>query len=267
MDDSFLIWKKSEEDLRKLHLLLNNLHENIKFTIESSHEKPPFLDVLLYKQGNSLNTDIFYEETDTNQYLNFNSCHPKHTKTNVPYCLARRICSIVSYEERRKKRLLELEEFLERQNYPRNVILKGIEKATSLSVAELRSRKEKIENEKALPLVITHNPNNPQVINKIKRDIQFLNNSEKMKSILENMKLIVSHRQPKNLKKQLTQARFISEKIPNTVTKCGETRCGTGNLLITGNSIKLKNNKVWGNKVTHELQIQKYNLHCCVLKM
>ena len=66
-----------------------------------------------------------------------------------------------------------------------------------------------------------------------------------MKSTLENTKLIVSRRQPKNLKKQLTQARFISEKIPNTVTKCGETRCGTCNLLITGNSMKLKNNKVW----------------------
>ena len=58
-------------------------------------------------------------------------------------------------------------------------------------------------------------------------------------------KLIVSCRQPKNLKKRLTQARFISEKIPNTKTKCGETRCGTCKLLITGNSIKLRNNKVW----------------------
>ena len=47
----------------------------------------------------------------------------------------------------KKKRLLELEEFLEQQNYPRNVILKGIEKATSLSMAELRAPKEKIENE------------------------------------------------------------------------------------------------------------------------
>ena len=220
-------------------------HENITFTIESNHEKLPFLDVLLYKQGNSVNMDIFYKEMDTNQYLNFNSCHPKHTETNVPYCLARRICSIVSDEERRKKRLLELEEFLERQNYHRNVILKGIEKATSLSVAELRSPREKIENEKALPLVITHNPNSAQVINKIKRNIQFLNNSEKMKSIIKNTKLIVCHRQPKSLKKQLTQVRFISEKIPNTVTKCSETRCGTCNQLITGNSIKLKTNKVW----------------------
>ena len=143
--------------------------------------------------------DIF----DTNQYLNFNSCYPKHTKTNVPYCLVRWICSIVSYEERRKKWLLELEEYLEWQNYPRNVILKGIEKATSLSVAERRSPKEKIENEKALLLVITHNPNNPPVINKIKCDIQFLNNSEKMKSVLENMKLIVTCQQPKKLEEMI----------------------------------------------------------------
>ena len=198
MDDCFLIWKKYEEDLRKLHLLLNNLHENIKFTIKSNHEKLPFIDVLLYKQGNSLSMDIFYKKTDTNQYLNFNSCHAKHTKINVPYCLARRICSIVSDEERRKKRLLELEEFLERQNYLRNVILKGIDNATSLSVAELRSPKEKIENEKALPLVITHNPNNPQVINKIKRDIQILYNSEENEKYARKHE---THRQPPTAKK------------------------------------------------------------------
>ena len=175
--------------------MLNNLHENI--TIESNHEKLPFIDVLLYKQGNSLKTDVFYKETDTNQYLNFNSCHPKHTKINVPYCLPRQIRSIVSDEER-KKRLLELEEFLERENYPRNVILKGIDKATSLSVAELRSPKEKIEYEKALPLVITHNPNNPQVINKIKRDIQFLYNSEENEKYARKHEI---HRQPPTAQK------------------------------------------------------------------
>ena len=245
LDDCFAIWNKSEEDLKKLHAMLNSLHESIKFTVEYDNVKLPFLDVLVYKQNNKLNTDIFYKATDTNQYLNFNSCHPKHAKTNIPYSLARRICCIVSDADIKTKRLNELENFLLQQNYPKSLITKGVEKATSLSQEELRAPKNRNSNTKTLPLVLTHNLNNPQIINRIKQNLQFLKNSEKIKPILENTKLIVSRRQPKNLKKQLTQARFVSERTYNTVTQCGEPRCGTCAIIMTGIDIKLKNGKTW----------------------
>ena len=61
LDDCFAIWNKSEEDLKKLHAMLNSLHESIKFTVEYDNVKLPFLDVLVYKQNNKLNTDIFYK--------------------------------------------------------------------------------------------------------------------------------------------------------------------------------------------------------------
>ena len=64
--------------------------------IRSTHL--PFLDVLLLKPGNSIVTDIFHKVTDSQQYLSFNSCHPKHTKINIPFSLARRQCTIVSDE-------------------------------------------------------------------------------------------------------------------------------------------------------------------------
>ncbi|XP_028410554.1 uncharacterized protein LOC114533251 [Dendronephthya gigantea] len=67
LDDCFTIWNKSEEDLRKLHAMLNSLHESINFTVEFDNAKLPFLDMLVYKQDDKLNTDIFYKATDTNQ--------------------------------------------------------------------------------------------------------------------------------------------------------------------------------------------------------
>ena len=96
LDDCFLLWNKSNEALHELHELLNNLHPKIQFTMESNKHKLPFLDVLVLKENQLLHTDIFYKPTDTHQYLDYRSCHPKHTKQNIPYCLARRICSIVS---------------------------------------------------------------------------------------------------------------------------------------------------------------------------
>ena len=84
------------EKLHYSHNILNNLHSDIKFTIELNENKLPFLDILITKYKAQLSTDIYYKETDTNQYLDFKSCHPSHTKRSIPYKLARRICTIVS---------------------------------------------------------------------------------------------------------------------------------------------------------------------------
>ena len=68
----------------KFYYLLNDLHENIKFTIKKDNKKLQFLDILLFKDGGKLHTVILYKETQTHQYLNCNSCHPKHTKQSIP---------------------------------------------------------------------------------------------------------------------------------------------------------------------------------------
>ena len=80
LDDCFIIWINSEHELTEFHELLNNLHTDIKFTIEQSDIQLSFLDILLIKKGKELSTDIYFKITDTKQYLNFHSCHPNHTK-------------------------------------------------------------------------------------------------------------------------------------------------------------------------------------------
>ena len=166
--------------------------------MEKDNKKLPFLDNLLYKNGGKLHMDILHKDTPTHQYLNYNSCHPKHEKRNIPYSLAGRIWLIVSQPDVRRRRLAELEHFLRKQNYPKNIISKGIEKATSLTVMELKSTKRTIENKGSLQLVITHNPNSPQIIGKIKEDLNFLHNCHKMKRILDKTNFIITQRQPKN---------------------------------------------------------------------
>ena len=114
LDDCFILWTKGEE--------------NLKITMEYSNERLPNLDVLLVKSNNR-STDIFFKETDSKQYLNFYSCHPK---TSIPYNLARRICTIVSDQCQREKRLSELHISLQKRSYPDTVISEGIKKAKSI---------------------------------------------------------------------------------------------------------------------------------------
>ena len=46
LDDCFVFWKRSIEELHKFHNMINNLHEKIEFTMEKHESKIPLLDVL-----------------------------------------------------------------------------------------------------------------------------------------------------------------------------------------------------------------------------
>ena len=247
LDDCFIFWQKSRAEVEILFNMLNNINPKIQFTMAFSFEKLPFLDILICKENTEIHTDIYYKGTDSHQYLDFSvSCHPRHVKQNIPYALARRICTIVTKDDIRNIRLGELETFLTNQNYPKKLINNGIEKAKKLTIEELRNPKKKSDNNnKTLPLVITHNPNNPQIVNMVRQSMNFLRHSKKMESTLKNTELIVSRRQPKNLKQILTKAEFSNSAIKRKVTKCNEPRWGTCNIIVTGDSLILKGNKTW----------------------
>ena len=48
LDDCFLIFTKTEEQLQKFHNLLNNLHPSIKFTIERKQDPSPIFGYSRY---------------------------------------------------------------------------------------------------------------------------------------------------------------------------------------------------------------------------
>ena len=200
--------------------------------METSDTKLPFLDILILKTGRKITTDIFYKPTDTHthththQYLNFQSSHPSHTKRNIPYCMARRICAIVSDNTIREIRLNELKTYLTQQSYPEGLIKCGINKAKQLTFQELRTPKIKETDTKAIPFVSTHDPRLPNVFNTIKSNLPLLHQSELMKQLVQEGNLIYSRRQPKNLKKHLTRARFESQQNEFSIKSCGDSRCG-----------------------------------------
>ena len=65
LDDGIILWKKSFGDIIPFINILNSLNSNLSFTYECNDEKISFLNVLLYKENNSLKTDIFYKKTDS----------------------------------------------------------------------------------------------------------------------------------------------------------------------------------------------------------
>ena len=93
--------------------------------------------------GTKIETDIIYIPTDSKQYLLFNSCHPKHMKTSIPYSLARRILTVASNVDTLHIRMNELKTALTHQKYPKRIIENSIEKAMSINKSEKRTSKRK----------------------------------------------------------------------------------------------------------------------------
>ena len=124
--------------------------------IESStkHENKQhinFLDVtvILHKNG-KIETDVFYKDTNTHDYLDYRSHHPIHVKNNIPYNMAKRIIVFVSDPEKMNIRLKEMKNWLLKCSYPENVIDKGFHNAKLQGPAPNPENKKEI-----MPFVTT----------------------------------------------------------------------------------------------------------------
>ena len=205
-----------------------------------------------------IETEIYYKPTDSKQYLLFTSCQPKHVATNIPYNLARRICTIVGNTETRNIRLEELKTFLKNQNYPKPLIEAGIKKPKEENRETLRQPRQK-PKEKLLPFTTSYNPRNPDIFPIIKANIPLLKIDDRMKTILENHSIIKSHWQPKNLKEILTKAKFEdqSNNVSAKISKCGSPKCGICNNIIVGNKFRFKNGPLFEVKINMDCSSKK----------
>ena len=237
LDDVIIFYNKNDIPLDRIVSLLNELDSDIHFTVESSGHVVNFLDIKMTKVTDVVETDIFYKLTDTKQYLNFFSHHPRHTKRALPYNLARRICVIVSNEENRGRRLDEMKSFLKLCNYPKELIEDSIKKALSFSRETLLQGSRNANNSndcESTVYVSTYNTNRQTNVPIIKTLYSNLQNNSLTNNVFNNKKLIVSQRQPPSLKRLLTRAEF-GQGITG-VFKCNKPRCLLCSIIITGSS-------------------------------
>ena len=143
----------------------------------------------LKNKNGQIITDIYCKPTDTQQYLHFNSHHPKNCIKSTPYPLACRICTIITNKNLRKTHLKELHTTHHQRGYPTTQINKRLRLAEKIPLKELWTPKKHNKN----PL------HTLQPTTKRTQNLGELKNNEKMKEILNTTKVIESQRQPKNL--------------------------------------------------------------------
>lgn len=77
VDDTFVQWQHAQKELKQFLNHINNIHNNIQFTMEKEHNQQiAFLDVLIKPApGGIFSTAVYRKKTHIDNYLRADSHH------------------------------------------------------------------------------------------------------------------------------------------------------------------------------------------------
>ena len=151
VDDIFFPWNQNENSLKDLIYKLNNFHNSIKFEPHYSNSEVNFLDTVTYlnKTNYTLHTKLYIKPTHKNQYLHYNSNHPQHVKTAIPYSQALRLRRIIDDNYILDEELKKLKQKFLARNYPENLLNEQIYRTTDINrknTLQYKTKEEKTKN-------------------------------------------------------------------------------------------------------------------------
>ena len=159
VDDTFVFIKKGSVE----HVLarLNSFHKNIQFTYELENQnKLPFLDVLLIRRGNKIETTVYRKSTNNDIYLSWDSFTPVTWKRGTLKMLFNRAYIVCSTDYHLNKELDQLRYvFQKHDNYPKWIIkqvAKQVKDQNIQSNADGASSNELPSNSKSFTLLLPY---------------------------------------------------------------------------------------------------------------
>ncbi|CAJ0939379.1 unnamed protein product [Ranitomeya imitator] len=119
IDDVFCLWRGSQDTLFGFLEQINAVWPELSFTLNYSASSINFLDTMVIQQlDGSITVDLYVKETDRNNLLLYQSCHPTAVKKSIPCSQFERVRRIVSDPRVRSQRLKEMEDKFSLRGYP-----------------------------------------------------------------------------------------------------------------------------------------------------
>ena len=234
IDDIFFIWTHGEENLNSFLTELNEFHNTIKFTQESSRSSIPFLDIRIHLDKGKLWTTTYHKPTDRSTYLHYKSCHPTSQKKSIPYSQMVRMVRNNTKSEDAQHHIEELtKKFLDR-GYPASLINQAKEQALNLTQEETLTPKQRSQQNN-LVYVSTYNPFVRNLKDIITRDMRILSLHKETAHITKESVLVAYRRQP-NLGDLLTSSQLAKKPIQSGTFKCG--KCSNCKFINTEKSFQ-----------------------------
>jgi hypothetical protein len=207
IDDVFLIWVHSLEELNEFVDHLNSRLPTIRFSKEISDKEVPFLDSLVKKEGTKLHTDLYSKPTDSFDYLLYNSSHPQTCKDSIPYSQflrVRRVCTkLIDFDVH----VTNMSRHFLRRGYPIELLEEAAIAARRQDRPTLLSIREggaKGKNDDVF-LITTYHPTDSSVRDVVRSNWDLLGKSPTTQFI-QKRRLLCGYRRPKNIRDLLVRA-------------------------------------------------------------
>ena len=130
VDNVYSILKRTH--LENIFQHINNLHQNIKFTMEEeSNGELAFLDTLLKWDNGEISVLVYRKPTHTDQYLHYSSHHQTSCKESVVSSLFNRAYSIITNKDDLYKENARIKQVLKENGYQESIISKILKRTTN----------------------------------------------------------------------------------------------------------------------------------------
>ena len=212
IDDIFLIWTGTINELKDFIEKINQVHPSIKFDFNFSKQKVNFLDTTVTKDSNGkLITSLYKKETDRQAYLHNKSEHPMTLKKSIPYAQALRLRRICTKEEDFMKQCSDLtKRFIER-GYQKTEIQNDIIKAKRVNRTDLLNKSNETKSTR-IPFILTYNRTLPNVKRAVNKHWSLLHVNSELKEVFKDPPMICFRRN-KNLNDILGSKTIINNKV------------------------------------------------------
>ena len=203
IDDIFLIWKGTKQELEAFIMEINSVHDTIKFDVNYSTSSVNFLDTTVTINPDlSIKTSLYQKPTDRHNFLHQKSYHPSSTKKSLPYSQALRIRRICSSPDDENTALMKLKEQFTARGYKKAEVQETIERAKTKNREDLLSPPAKTDQKIPLTLVTTFNKTLPNLKDILHKNWGVLSiNKEISKKF--RMEPLIAYRRNPNLRELL----------------------------------------------------------------
>jgi len=154
VDDTVVVWN-NEEDFNMFFSQINNIHKNIKFTVEEEkNNRLPFLDLELHRREEGILTSIYRKPMYTNIHTHFFSCHSMNVKKETVAGFFRRAL-LYCNEEFVSQELEFIKQTFRNLGYPDNLI-EDIYHKTKRKMYPKKVTKKELKEEKKQRVIIPY---------------------------------------------------------------------------------------------------------------
>lgn len=208
IDDLFILWRGTENELLDFHQYVNSLVDSINFSLEYDKKKIHFLDTWAVREDNQLYTTLYRKPTDKNSYLHSTSFHPKPSKDALPYSQFLRIRRVCQKDNDFHSEAQKLYQDFSERGYSKQCLdnaLTRVRNTTHGQDNQLHTRAKPERDKPPLVCCTTYTPLSHHIKNTIKKHWHVLQADTKCAELFPTPPLFTHYRSP-NIKDKLVHS-------------------------------------------------------------